>query len=92
MILEIHDTETGNTLNGRVKDLDYDYMAEQWVQELAPMQVEFVRFVLMDDVGERAVWEKPESGATSVKLVSRSPRFTGEWQVGTEFTWLVSPS
>lgn len=34
MILEIHDNEVGNTLAGRVNNIDYDYMAEQWVQDL----------------------------------------------------------
>lgn len=87
MTLEIHDTEAGNTLNGRVNNIDYDYMAEQWVQELAPQQAECVRYVLLDGAGERAVWEKPGPGANSVTLVSRSPRFTGEWQLGLPFTF-----
>lgn len=87
MILEIHDTEVGNTLNGRHPAIDYDYQAEMWVQELAPDKPECVRFVLLDSLGERAVWEKPGVGAKSVKLVSRSSRFTGDWQLGVEFTY-----
>lgn len=85
MILEIHDTETGNTLNGRVNAIDYDYQAEQWVQELAPTQDHCVRYILIDEWGEKAVWEKPGVGARSVQLVRRSDRFTGHWQMGTEF-------
>lgn len=85
MLLEIHDTEEGNTLNGKVNNLDYDYMAEQWVQDLAAEQPECVRFILFDHLGERARWEKPGPGATSVSLVWKSDRFTGEWVLNHPF-------
>ena len=33
MFLEVHDTEVGNSHLASVKNIDYDYMAEQWVQD-----------------------------------------------------------
>jgi hypothetical protein len=85
MILEIHDNEPGNTLAGRVNDIDYDYQAEQWVQDIEePLDAPYptVRYVLLDEQGERAVWERD---GNTITLVRRSPRFTGDWQVGTKF-------
>jgi len=85
MILEVHDNEEGNSLAGRVNDIDYDYQAEQWVQDIdepANIPHPVVRFVLLDSEGERAVWEKDGENIT---LVKRAPRFRGQWQVGTVF-------
>jgi len=85
MILEVHDNEEGNTLAGRVNNIDYDYQAEQWVQDIdepATILHPIVRFVLLDGEGERAVWEKDGENIT---LVRCAPRFTGQWQVGTVF-------
>jgi len=85
MILEVHDNEVGNTLAGRVNNIDYDYQAEQWVQDIDEnpnAQHPVVRYVLLDAEGERAVWEKDGENIT---LVRRAPRFTGQWQVGTVF-------
>lgn len=63
MILEVHDTEEGNTLTGRVKEIDYDYQAEQWVQDLIdmeaqnpPLKFRLAKFILQDDHGQRAAW------------------------------------
>lgn len=85
MKIEIHDSEVGNTLAGRWNNIDYDYQAEEIIQEMALGHAEMVKYILLDDEGERAVWEKEVAG-TKVTLTNRSPRFTGDWQVGTVFT------
>ena len=86
MILEIHDTEEGNTLSGRVNNIDYDYVAEQWVQDIYTDEINgrhsgppLAKFILLDDDGQRAVWIITPDG---VQLTERSDRFTGEWQQG----------
>jgi chaperone required for assembly of F1-ATPase len=33
MYLELHDNEVGNSLSAQINNIDYDYQAEQWVQE-----------------------------------------------------------
>lgn len=92
MILEIHDVEGGNTLCGRVNDLDYDYQAEQWVQDIVAMekkreskpQHRLDRIVLKDDAGARAEWKVHEN--LDVELVSKAHRFAGEWEMNRRFT------
>lgn len=90
MILEIHDTEEGNSLAGRVKNIDYDYQAEQWVQDIVQDERKqqigpfpIARFVLQDDAGDRAVWER--NTENKFVLVVATGRFLGEWKVGVEF-------
>lgn len=86
MILEIHDTDVGNSLAGRVNHIDYDYQAEQWVQDIVsnePRQPALAEMILMDDQGPRAKWKIHEDGGA--QLIERSPRFTGEWQLNTFF-------
>lgn len=39
MLLEVHDTEVGNSHTASVKNIDYDYMAEQWVQDIVSDEV-----------------------------------------------------
>lgn len=86
MILEIHDTEVANSLAGRVNNIDYDYQAEQWVQDIVsdePREPALAEMILLDDQGPRAKWKIHENGAA--ELVERSPRFTGEWQLNLKF-------
>lgn len=87
MHLEAHDAEEGNTLFARVNDIDYDYQAEMWVQDLATdgHHGTCVRFVLIDGLGERAVWERPEGKTNAVKPTYYSDRFTGQWKMGLEY-------
>lgn len=86
MIIEFHDKEVGNTLAGRWNNIDYDYQAEEIIQEIAlgPDFNNIVRFALTDALGLRALWEKEVNG-NSVILSWTSPRFTGEWKVN--LTW-----
>jgi hypothetical protein len=89
MILEIHDTEEGNSLAGRVKNLDYDYQAEQWVQDICTDEPHMTRvnplakILLVDDLGVRAEWEFQPNGG--IKLTQKSERFQGEWVLGLAF-------
>ena len=91
MILEIHDNETGNTLTGRINDIDYDYQAEQWVQDLwtdevkreKPFPFQLTKFVLIDESGQRAVWTVIEGG---IALTEKSDRFEGTWSEGSVFS------
>jgi hypothetical protein len=85
MMIEGHDTEAGNTLAFRCKNIDYDYQAEEIIQEIALGHFNVVKFILLDDLGERARWEKEIKGK-EVTLVSRSERFTGEWRLNLSFT------
>ena len=89
MILEFHDSETGNTLAGRVP-VDYDYQAEEWVKDAGFAHENEVRFVLKNDDGSvRAVWEKNEA-ATEITLTECNEfacnAFGGDWQKGTVWT------
>lgn len=84
MILEIHDSEEGKSHAGSVKSLDYDYQAEQWVQDimqdevnLSPRQFPLKTFKLVDSFGVRATWEVVDN--FGVKLTSKADRFTGKW-------------
>lgn len=97
MILEIHDAEVGNTLAGRVNEIDYDYQAEQWVQDIMTETAEngriserrmtgaapLAKFILKDDLGERATWDVVED--FGVKLASKTDRFQGEWVLQSVF-------
>lgn len=91
MILEIHDNEVGNTLAGQVNHIDYDYMAEQWVQDLvtdeskgSKRQNRLDKMVLKDDLGVRAVWKIHEN--LDAELIEKSDRFRGEWVLNLPFS------
>jgi hypothetical protein len=81
MILELHDNETGNTLFARAKNIDYDYQAEQWVQDTTN-QPTVIKWILIDDEGTRCVWERPVGSTDFPDITQRSARFAGEWQHG----------
>ncbi|MEK7447608.1 MAG: hypothetical protein AAB632_02340 [Patescibacteria group bacterium] len=81
MHLELHDNEEGNTLNGGVKDIDYDYQAEEWVR-LTIDQPEIIKWILYDGSGIRCVWERPEGSTSMPDITQRSERFTGTWEKG----------
>jgi hypothetical protein len=92
MILEVHDNEPGNTLAGKVNNIEYDYMAEQWVQDLVtnekqrlePPKFTLDKFVLMDSQGARAVWKVHENG--DAELIEKTERFTGQWVLNHRFS------
>lgn len=91
MILEIHDNEVGNTLAGRVNYIDYDYIAEQCVQDLvtdeskgSKRQNRLDKMVLIDDLGVRAVWKIHEN--LDAELIEKSDRFRGEWVLNHSFS------
>ncbi len=92
MHLEIHDHEVDNSLTGRVSNIDYDYQAEQWIQEVCePLGVPlFAQYaVLLDDDGIRARWTFYEDG--SVALTKKSDRFQGQWQLNLKFYPKIPP-
>ncbi|MFA6095539.1 MAG: hypothetical protein WC767_01725 [Candidatus Paceibacterota bacterium] len=79
MRLELHDSDPKNSLFARVKGIDYDYQAEQWVLDTRD-KPKVVRWVLIDEVGARCIWER-EPGDTGIPAITRrSDRFTGTWQ------------
>ena len=91
MILELHDNVAGNTLLGRIKEIDYDYQAEMWVQETAERPV-IVKWVLVDFTGTRCVWERPADKPNEMpEITGRSARFTGEWKRGPTETVIPEP-
>ena len=76
-------TPVSNEITGRVQEIEYDYQAEEWAKNFATiLQENNALITLVDDEGERAVWEKT---GMVVVLKSRSLRFTGKWQVGISF-------
>ena len=81
MRLELHDNEVGNSLNGRVSSIDYDYQAEMWVQDTHNNKL-IVRWELHDDKGLRCAWERPDGSAEMPVITKRSPRFIGGWEKG----------
>lgn len=92
MKLEIHDSEERNSLAGAVKNLDFDYQAEEWVKDVmrdeksrkVPRRFPLVKFILIDDDGkERAEWNvEKDDFRTCVVLTKVSKRYLGRWEVG----------
>ena len=88
MNLEFHDSEVGNSLAGIQRNLDYDFQAEQMVQDTLTGNNSasgrgIIKFILTDDLGERAVWEiQPDK---RVALTKKAERFLGEWMIGSAF-------
>ena len=89
MMLKLFDTEVDSPLAAVVNDIDYDYQAEQWVQDTArgtgtqtPGRW-VVRWELYDGVGLRAQWQRPDGDKGLPKLVAASTYYEGEWKVGT---------
>lgn len=88
MNLHLYDTDQANPLAATVRNLDYDYQAEQWVQDSAKDPRSqgthwVVKWELHDGVGLRARWERPDQDPGLPKLVAVSTYWTGEWKVGT---------
>ena len=59
MILELHDSEEGNTLFARVNDIDYVYQAEEWIDQTRGKRP-VVHWVLKDGDLVVKAWERPE--------------------------------
>lgn len=86
--LTVFDTEVPNSLSARVRNLDYHYMAEQWVQDTATdphthdPKCWVVRWELTDDdTGTLlAIWTRPEGDTGFPSLTYTSPMFTGTWE------------
>lgn len=90
MILEVHDVEVGNSLLAKIKNLDYDYQAEQWVQDFMndremrrTLPHELDQFILFDENGVRATWRVHNN--SSVELTEKSERFKGKWVLNSIF-------
>ncbi|HEY9584582.1 MAG TPA: hypothetical protein VJI33_03335 [Candidatus Paceibacterota bacterium] len=85
MTLELHDAENGNSLVARVSRLDYDYQAEIWVDDTATRNLAYssvIKWVLIDELGVRCVWERPQPGNNVPDITERSSRFEGVWERG----------
>lgn len=84
MYLELHDGEEGNSLAAKIRNIDYDYQAEQWVQDTYKdsRATNVIKWVLYDEVGIRCVWERPNGDSSMPDITQRSRRFTGEWMKG----------
>ena len=82
MILELHDSETGNTLLGRIRNIDYDYQAEQWIRDTSEDHPKVVKWILLDEIGPRCVWERKAGDKGMPEITQRSSRFIGEWKNG----------
>ncbi len=82
MTLELHDNEAGKTLRAKIFRLDFDYQAEQWVQDTSRDDPEVIKWILIDDDGTRCVWERPVGSTDFPEITQRSARFTGEWKRG----------
>lgn len=84
MHLELHDDEAGNTLVARINSIDYDYQAEQWVQDTHndPKATNVIKWILYDGAGIRCVWERPKGSPAMPDITQRSVRFTGTWEKG----------
>ncbi len=84
MYLELHDNEEGNTLCASIPNIDFDYQAEQYVQETYNDRraVRVIKWLLKDEQGVRCQWERPIGSSELPEITGRSKRFTGEWQRG----------
>ena len=92
MILELHDNEKGKTLVARVKNIDFDYQAEQWVQDTKDKR-NVIKWVLLDDIGIRCIWERGVGETNKMPdLTHYSPRFVGEWQKSPTAVMIPEPS
>lgn len=86
--LSHYDTEVANPLAARVRDLDYHYMAEQWVQDTSTDPNTHdpkrwgVRWELTDDDTGTvlAIWTRPEGDTGFPSLTYTHPSFTGQWE------------
>jgi len=85
-ILSLYDTDPKNPLTARVRNIDYDYMAEQWVQDTArdPKTHKspwVVRWELTDADGTLiAIWTRPDGDKGLPRLAYHHKRFTGTWE------------
>ena len=91
MQLELHDNETGNTLVAKARNIDYDYQAEQWVQDTVG-HAKIIKWILIDHIGTRCVWERPEGDTGFPSITQRSARFEGEWERGPNEVLIPEPS
>ena len=86
-ILSLFDTEVLNPPTARIRNLDYDYQGEQWVQDTArePRTQNperwVVRWELMDeeDGTVLAIWTRPDGDTGLPSLTYKHPSFTGKW-------------
>lgn len=93
MILELHDAEPDSLVAriGAGGALHHDYQAEQWVLETYALESArdarpgrwVVLWVLTDEHGVRARWERATGDPQCPRLVLAAPRYTGDWKVGT---------
>lgn len=58
MYIEFHDSEEGNTLVAKIKNLDYEYQAEQWVIDAkSEIGFDIVECRLFTDAGN-LIWSR----------------------------------
>ncbi|MFZ2626505.1 MAG: hypothetical protein WAX81_02365 [Candidatus Moraniibacteriota bacterium] len=75
----------GTITRGTIKDLDYDYQAEQWVLEThhdTRVAEPITEWVLYDEIGIRCAWKLSDDKNNFPVITQRSSRFTGTWEKG----------
>jgi len=84
MKLEHHDDKVNDPIKNpkqsapthcATSEMDYDYQAEQWVIDSTKDHPWEVKWILIDELGPRAIWERRANGT---ELVAKADRFTGE--------------
>lgn len=89
----IYDTEVLNPMSARIRNLDYSYQGEQWVQDTAtdPNTHNPTRWVVRweltaDDLDTvpagtvLAIWTRPDGDVGFPSLTYKHPMFTGTWE------------
>lgn len=71
MYLELHDNEKDDSLVAGIKNLDYEYQAEEWIKETMDNDL-VIRWELKDQKGGTIItkWERPEGSIEYPKKVA----------------------
>lgn len=71
MYLEMHDSETGNSLYSGVRDINFQYQAEEWIRETMD-NVNIIRWELKDMLGGITIikWERSEGSTEYPKVTA----------------------
>lgn len=71
MYLELHDNEKDDSLVAGIKNLDYEYQAEEWIKETMDNAL-VIRWELKDQKSGTIItkWERPEGSIGYPKKVA----------------------
>lgn len=78
MILELHDSSPGNSLQSRIVNIktDPEATSHMWRSAQDPQNSEIVKWVLKDDIGVRCVWKR-KPGSIELPIISRCAKRCG---------------